>query len=144
MLKKTVKYEDFDGNTREETLYFFISKTELTEMELKTPGGFAKKLESISKSTNGGEIMDVFKEIILTAYGEKSEDGRSFIKKKNGVRLAEEFEQSAAFDALFTELITNPDKASAFVNGIMPQDLMNEANKMNGQAKTSGLPSGHN
>ena len=44
MLKKTVKYEDFDGNTREETLYFFISKTELTEMELKTPGGFAKRL----------------------------------------------------------------------------------------------------
>ena len=77
MLKKTVKYEDFDGNTREETLYFFISKTELTEMELKTPGGFAKKLERISTSANGAEIMDVFKEIILTAYGEKSEDGRS-------------------------------------------------------------------
>lgn len=144
MLKKTVKYEDFDGNTREETLYFFISKTELTEMELKTPGGFAKKLESISKSTNGGEIMEVFKDIILTAYGEKSEDGRAFIKKKNGVRLADEFEQSAAFDALFTELITNPDKASAFINGIMPQDLMNEANRLNGQAKTSGLPSGNN
>ena len=135
MLKKTVKYEDFDGNTREETLYFFISKTELTEMELKTPGGFANKLESISKSTNGGEIMDVFKDIILTAYGEKSEDGRAFIKKKNGVRLADEFEQSAAFDALFSELITNPDKASAFINGIMPQDLMTEANK---------LPSGNN
>ncbi|MBR2248046.1 MAG: hypothetical protein IJ880_13670 [Bacilli bacterium] len=135
MLKKTVKYEDFDGNTREETLYFFISKTELTEMELKTPGGFANKLESISKSTNGGEIMDVFKDIILTAYGEKSEDGRAFIKKKNGVRLADEFEQSAAFDALFTELITNPDKASAFINGIMPKDLMAEANK---------LPSGNN
>ena len=135
MLKKTVKYEDFDGNTREETLYFFISTTELTEMELKTPGGFANKLESISKSSDGGEIMEVFKEIILTAYGKKSEDGRAFIKKKNGVRLADEFEQSAAFDALFTELITNPDKASAFINGIMPQDLMAKANK---------LPSGNN
>ena len=131
MLKKTVKYEDFDGNTREETLYFFISKTELTEMELKTPGGFAKKLEGISKSENGAEIMETFKDIILAAYGEKSEDGRSFIKKRNGVRLADEFEQSFAFDALFSELITNPDKASAFINGIMPKDLMNEANKLN-------------
>ena len=143
MLKKTVKYEDFDGNTREETLYFFITKTELTEMELKTPGGFAKKLERISTSANGAEIMDVFKEIILTAYGEKSEDGRSFIKKRNGVRLADEFEQTMAFDALFTELITNPDKASAFVNGIMPKDLMAEVNKQNA-AKTSSLPSGNN
>lgn len=143
MLKKTVKYEDFDGNTREETLYFFISKTELTEMELKTPGGFANKLEKISQASNGAEIMAVFKEIILTAYGEKSDDGRSFIKKRNGVRLADEFEQTMAFDALFTELITNPDKASAFVNGIMPKDLMAEANKQN-TAKTSSLPSGNN
>lgn len=143
MLKKTVKYEDFDGNTREETLYFFISKTELTEMELKTPGGFAKKLERISQASDGAEIMAVFKEIILTAYGEKSDDGRSFIKKRNGVRLADEFEQTMAFDALFTELITNPDKASAFVNGIMPKDLMAEANKQNA-AKTSSLPSGNN
>lgn len=144
MLKKTVKYEDYDGNTREETLYFFISKTELTEMELKTPGGFAKKLERLSTSSNGGEIIDVFKEIILTAYGEKSEDGRAFIKKRNGVRLAEEFEQTPAFDALFTELLMNPDKASAFINGIMPKDLMNEVTKMNAQAKKTELPSGNN
>ena len=144
MLKKTVKYEDYDGNTREETLYFFISKTELTEMELKTPGGFAKKLERISTSANGGEIVDVFKEIILTAYGEKSEDGRAFIKKRNGVKLAEEFEQTPAFDALFTELLMDPDKAAAFINGIMPKDLMNEAAKMNAQAKKTELPSGNN
>ena len=137
MLKKTVTYEDYDGNTREETLYFFLSKTELTEMELKTPGGFAKKLERISQSTNGGEIIDVFKEIILAAYGVKSEDGRAFIKKRNGVRLAEEFEQTPAFDALFTDLLTNPDKASAFINGIMPKDLMNEVSK-------TELPSGNN
>lgn len=144
MLKKTVKYQDFDGNTREETLYFFITKTELTEMELKTPGGFSKKLERISNASDGAEIMKTFKEIILTAYGEKSEDGRAFIKKRNGVRLAEEFEQSLAFDALFTELILDPDKAAAFVNGVMPQDLIAEAKKQEGQAKTSNLPSGNN
>ena len=91
MLKKTVVYEDFDGNVRTEDLYFFIPKTELTEMELSTPGGFARKLERISTEADGGEIMKTFKEIILMAYGEKSADGRAFIKKRNGVRLAEEF-----------------------------------------------------
>lgn len=145
MLKKTVKYEDiFTGEPREETCYFFISKTELTEMELSTPGGFAKKLEAISKAPSGAEIMSIFKEIILKAYGEKSEDGRAFIKKKNGVRLAEQFEQSQAFDALFTELLMNPDKASAFINGIMPKDLIEEANKLQAQSKISELPSGNN
>lgn len=144
MLTKTVTYEDYDGNTRREELHFFISKTELAEMEVTTPGGFAKKLENISTSANGAEIMAIFKEIILKAYGEKSEDGRSFIKKRNGVRLADNFEQSLAFDAIFTELLMNPDKAAAFLNGIMPKDIMEEANRLNAQAKTSGLPSGNN
>lgn len=144
MLKKTVTYEDFDGNIRTEDLYFFISKSELTEMELSTPGGFAAKLERISNAQDAGEIMKIFKEIILKAYGEKSPDGRAFIKKRNGVSVAEEFEQTPAYDALFTELLMNPDKASAFINGIMPKDLMNEAKKLDSQAKTSSLPSGNN
>ena len=144
MLKKTVVYEDFDGNVRTEDLYFFISKTELTEMELSTPGGFANKLQRISTDADGAEIMKTFKEIILMAYGEKSADGRAFIKKRNGVRLADEFEQTQAFDTLYTELLLDPEKASAFINGIMPRDLIEEANKLNAQAKTSELPSGNN
>lgn len=144
MLKKTITYEDYDGNTRTEDLYFFISKSELTEMELSTPGGLTNKLESITKSQNGSEIMKVFKDIILKAYGEKADDGRGFIKKRNGVLLAEEFEQTAAYDALFTELLLDPDKAAAFINGIMPKDLIEAANKQNLQAKTTGLPSGNN
>lgn len=145
MLKKTITYEDYDGNTRTEDLYFYISKAELTEMELSTPGGFANKLERISNAHDGAEIVKIFKEIILKAYGEKTPDGRGFIKKRNGVVLAEEFEQTEAYNQLFTELLMDPDKAAAFVNGIMPKDLM-EAAKNNGnlQAKMSGLPSGNN
>lgn len=144
MLKKTITYEDYDGNIRTEDLYFFISKSELTEMELTTPGGFTNKLEKVSNAQDGGEIMKIFKDIILKAYGEKSDDGRAFIKKRNGVSLAEEFEQTPAYDALFTELLLDPDKAAAFINGIMPKDLINKANKQNLQAKMSGLPSGNN
>lgn len=136
MLKKTVTYEDFDGNTRTEDLYFFISKSELTEMEITTPGGFTAKLESVTKANDGGEIMKIFKDIILKAYGEKSPDGRGFIKERNGVKLADEFKQTAAYDTLFTELLMDPDKAAAFINGIMPKDLMEAA-------KTTNLPSGH-
>lgn len=138
MLKKTVTYEDFDGNVRTEDLYFFISKSELAEMEITTPGGFTNKLESITKAQDGAEIMKIFKYIILKSYGEKSDDGRSFIKKRNGVNLSEAFEQTEAYDTLFTELLMDPDKAAAFINGIMPKDLMAEA------AKTSSLSSGHN
>ena len=98
----------------------------------------------ISHSSKDKDVILLFKDIILSAYGEKSEDGRSFIKKRNGVRLAEEFEQSPAYDALFTELVLDPDKASVFINGIMPKDLINDVNNANLQAKMSGIPSGNN
>lgn len=143
MLKKTITYEDYDGNTRTEDLYFFISKSELMDMELTTPGGFANKLEKVSKAQDGAEIMKIFRELILSSYGEKSDDGRSFIKKRNGIRLSEAFEQTEAFNQLYTELLMNPDKASAFVNGIMPKDLMDEINKQKFQKNISELPSGN-
>lgn len=144
MLKKTVNYEDFEGNHIEETLYFFISTSELADMEVSTPGGWSKKLERLTaEDATGKEIMDTFKELILKAYGEKSENGRAFIKKKNGVLLADEFEQSFAYDALYTELIMDPEKAAAFINGIWPKDIVNEANKQMAQGKVSELPSGN-
>lgn len=148
MLKKTVKYEDFEGNQIEEDCYFFISTSEMTDMELSIPGGWSSKLERITaKDTTGKEIMDTFKELILKAYGEKSESvtGKTiFLKKKNGVPLAEEFEQSLAYDALYTELIMDPEKAAAFINGIWPKEVMNEANKHIANGKVSELPSGNN
>ena len=145
MLKKTITYEDYDGNTRTEDLYFFLSKAELMEMELTTPGGLANKLESVTKSQNGAEITRIFKDIILKSYGEKSDDGRSFIKKRNGVQLSEEFEQTEAYNQLFTELLLDPDKAAAFINGIMPKDLVDNV-KFNKElkAQTSNIPSENN
>lgn len=149
MLKKTITYEDYDGYTRTEDLYFFLSKSELMQLELSEPGGLSKKLERITNANDGKEIIGIFKELILMAYGEKSDDGRSFIKKRNGVRLAEEFEQTEAYNQLFAELLLDPDKAAAFINGIMPKDLAEAAKKeleknKDGQANVSELPSGNN
>ena len=147
MLKKTVQYPDFEGNQIEEDLYFFISTSEIADMELNTPGGMAKKLERLtSKDVTGKEIMDTFKELILKSYGEKSMSSTGkilFIKKKNGVSLAEEFEQSLAYDALYTDLIKDPNKAAEFINGIWPKDVIDEANKQMAKNKVSELPSGN-
>ena len=149
MLKKTVTYEDYDGNTRTEDLYFFLSKSELMQLELSEPGGLSKKLERITKTNDGKEIIDVFKDIIRMSYGEKSEDGRVFIKKRNGMPIFEEFEQTPAYDALFTELLLDPDKASAFINGILPKDIMELTKKEMEKNKelpadVTGLPSEDN
>lgn len=141
MLKKTITYEDYDGNTRTEDFYFNLSKAELIEIEASTPGGVAAKLEKISMDKNGSEIIKTFKDIILKSYGVKSEDGKRFIKSDE---ISKSFEETEAYSELFYELAVDADKAAAFINGIMPKKLIDEANKdPELRAKIEGLKSGN-
>jgi len=125
MLKKTITYTDYDGNQRTEDLYFNLNKAEIAELELETPGGLSKKLEDIVAEKDSGAMVKVFKDLILRSYGKKSADGRQFIKNKE---LVDEFKQTEAFSELFMELASDPDAATAFVNGIIPKDLQDAAN----------------
>lgn len=141
MLKRTITYEDYDGNTHTEDFYFNLSKAELIEIEASTPGGVATKLEKISKDNNGAEIIKTFKDIILKSYGVKSEDGKRFIKSEE---ISKAFEETEAYSELFYELALDADKAAAFVNGIMPRKLIEEANNdPELRAKIEGLKSGN-
>lgn len=120
MLKKVMTYTDFDGVERTESFYFNLTKAELTEMELGTEGGLAEKLQRIVDAKDAPVILRTFKELILKAYGQKSDDGRRFVKNE---RIRDEFAQTQAYSDLFMELSTNADSAAAFVNGIVPSDL---------------------
>lgn len=123
MLKKTINYTDYNGVERKEDFYFNLTKTEIMEMELGTAGGLAEMIEKIIATQDVPQIIKIFKELILKAYGEKSPDGKRFMKKVNGVRLCEEFEETEAFSNLYMELATNAEAAAAFVNGIVPADI---------------------
>lgn len=117
MLKKTIEYVDFDGKNRKEDFYFNLTKAEVTEMELSTQGGLTKELEKIVAEQDSKKIVESFKNLILKSYGEKSPDGKRFIKNQE---LTDAFVQTEAYSELFMELATNADMASAFVNGIVP------------------------
>ena len=117
MLKKTITYEDYDGNKRTEDFYFNLSKAEIMEMELSVSGGMTQMLNRIVAERDGEKIIKTFKEIILKAYGEKSPDGKRFIKSEE---LSTAFSQTEAFSQLFMELATDADAAAKFVNGIIP------------------------
>jgi hypothetical protein len=117
MLKKTITYTDYDGNQRTEDFYFNLTKAEVTEMELSEAGGFVDMINRIVSAKDSKRIINTFKELILKAHGEKSPDGRRFIKNQE---LREAFSQTEAYSELFIELATNADAATAFVNGIIP------------------------
>lgn len=117
MLKKTITYTDYDGNTRTEDFYFNLNKAEIAEMELSTNGGMEKMLTQIVNSQDGKRIMEVFKGIILKAYGVKTADGKRFEKSEE---ISKAFEQTEAYSELFMELVTDAEKAASFINGIVP------------------------
>lgn len=120
MYKKIMTYTDYNGEERTEDFYFNLTKAEITEMELSTEGGLRDKIERITKAKDVPEIIRLFKELIMKAYGIKSLDGKRFIKSE---QLSEEFSQTQAYSDFFIELATNSDAASEFVNGIMPSDM---------------------
>lgn len=126
MLKREIKYEDFDGNQTSEIFYFNLSKPELIELEVEYKQGFGKILESIVETKDNKELIAKFKQIILMSYGKKSDDGKRFIKSD---QLREEFSQSAAYNELFMELATNDNAAVIFLTGVLPKDIAAEVEK---------------
>lgn len=117
MLKETITFVDYNGVERTEDFYFNLTKAELMEMELSTSGGLAEKINRIVAAKDAPAIIQVFKDLVLSSYGQKSADGRRFIKSKE---LSEEFAQTEAYSQLFMKLANDADAASRFVNGIAP------------------------
>lgn len=119
MLKKTITYNDYNGSERTEDFYFNLSKAEIMEMEMSTTGGLAEMIQKIVAAQDSAAIVKVFKDLILKAYGEKSPDGKRFIKNED---IATSFSQTEAYSNLFMELATDAEQAVQFVNGIVPVD----------------------
>ena len=124
MLKKTITYTNFNNEEVSEDFFFHLSKAELVELEMSYKGGLTEQIQRIAAAEDGKAIIAEFKNIILSSYGERSADGRRFIKNQT---LRDEFESTEAYSTLFMELVTDAEKAAEFVRGIIPQDLAEEA-----------------
>ena len=130
MIKQDITYTNFDGEQETETLYFHLNKVELMEMQVSEKRGLAQYITDIQKAENNKEIFRLFKEIVLRAYGERSEDGKKFIKNE---RLREEFEGCLAYEELMVKIVTETDFAVKFVNGIMPAGMADQIAARMGQ-----------
>ncbi len=116
MLKKVIKYIDFDGDEQEETLYFNLTEPEVVRLDVSFPGGLEVYVSTLDEKVNPQDILKLFEEVIQASYGEKSDDGRYFLKNPEAIDL---FYQSAAYSALFVELVTDADTAANFFNALL-------------------------
>lgn len=128
MFKETISYEDFDGNARTEDFYFNLTKAELMEMQLSMDGGLEKKIQKIVAAQDVKQIIGIFKELVLKAYGVKSDDGKRFMKSDE---IRAEFEQTQAYSDLFMKLATDDKYAAKFINGVIPKQVAEEMAKAN-------------
>lgn len=118
MLRKEITFTDYNGIEKTLPFYFNISKTEMVDMEIRTPQGYEEKVRALLKENDRVKIYDFFKNFIKMTYGVKSEDGSSFIKND---KVFEEFTYSAAYDQLILDFLKDPDSITAFIEGVMPK-----------------------
>lgn len=131
MLKKTITYTDYNGDERTEDFYFNISRGEMLDMQLSTPGGYDTKIQQVLDSRDYVSMYAIFKDLVNRSYGIKSDDGKRFIKSE---KLLEEFKQTEAYSNLFMEFVQSPDFADTFVNGVFPKGAVSDV------AKADALP----
>lgn len=125
MIKETITYTDYNGNERTEDFYFNITKTEAMEMEMNTDGGMSQMIERIVAAKDSRAVMAIFKDFILKAYGEKSGDGRRFVKSEE---ISRAFSQTEAYTELFLKLAGDAEAAAKFVNGVLPKPAAGQNN----------------
>lgn len=137
MLTKVIKYEDFDGNPREETHHFHINKAELTNMEFGVKGGLTGLIKTISETQDIPKVIELIQRFIDLSYGRKSNDGRQFVKKEE---YLEEFKSTGAYEVLYMELVSDVDKFAEFVNAVIPTDIALKAKELQ---KNGGINPDH-
>lgn len=128
MIKKTMTYVDFDENARTEDYYFNLTQAEIQKMQLSINGGLDKFLEKIIAEQDQTKIYSYMEEFVQSSYGEKSNDGKYFIKTEEALQR---FMSTQAYSDLLVELTTNAKAAAEFINGVIPQkyvDALKNAN----------------
>ena len=118
MFCETITYEDYNGEERKEKFYFHFSKSEAMRMENSVEGGLSKKLQEIVDAKDTPMLVKFFEDIILGAYGIKTDDGKQFKKSEE---ISKSLKESPAYDEILMKILTEEGYAEKFIAGITPK-----------------------
>lgn len=137
MLERVIEFEDFRGNKRSETFYFYLNQAEVT-LWMTQEGDYTldKILIRLAQERNGRKIMTMVEDIIHRSFGKISVDGVSFEKNEEDWKR---FRGSEAFSNLFMELVTDAKACSEFVQAIIPSDMAEKIKDVM-ESNMEGLP----
>jgi hypothetical protein len=118
VIKKKITFEDFNGNEQTQEFFFNLSAPEVFRIETDFKGGLENYINNLNNEKDPKGILVLFERLIRESYGVKSADGAYFIKEK---AIVDKFYQSAAYNALFMELMMDADKAAKFFVSLIPE-----------------------
>lgn len=121
MLKKEISYTDYNGEKQTDVCYFNMNKAELGRMQVKMDGKYLDYLKSLIEKKRIEALYDFFYNLVLDAYGEKSDDGKRFVKNTS---MRSDFENSVAFSEILIDIIGDADKMASFTRSILPADMV--------------------
>ena len=125
MQKLTVQFENFDGETVSEDLYFHLNIKELQAME-KWEVPLTKRIAKLTKTEDGKEAFELMRDIIEAAYGERSEDGKRFVKNPE---VLKNFTEGLAYDEVIIKFIDGSTDLGKFIEGLLPKKVFELAKK---------------
>lgn len=111
MFKHSVEYVDFNGSDRKEDLYFHLSLPEVTRLEAEIGMGLEDYIKGLTTNQELNTLLAFLERMLLSSYGQKTSDGKSFIKSQV---IREAFEYSQAYAEIFEQVLSNPDLARKF------------------------------
>lgn len=125
MQKLTIQFENFDGETVSEDLYFHLNIKELQAME-EWPVPLTKRIADLTNTQDGKKAFELMRDIIEAAYGERSKDGKRFVKNEE---VLKNFTQGLAYDEVIIKFIDGSMDLAKFIEGLLPKKVFELAKK---------------
>lgn len=116
MIKKTITYQDDDGQTVTGDFLFHMNRLELLEVHREHNGDMTGHVQQLIKTRNARAMIDEMAAIVVRAYGVRSDDGKNFVKTPE---LTSAFAKSPALVQLMDELCKETYTATEFIVGAL-------------------------
>lgn len=119
MIKRTVEYKDFLGQTRTDEFRFNLTEDEMMDLVKEDELFSPDHISHVMEISDGIEMYRILRRMILASYGVLSEDGKVFRKPAEALY---DFAHSAAYTQLLDDLTNTEDfgKLRSFIMGIIP------------------------
>jgi hypothetical protein len=123
MIKKTITYEDYNGEERTKDFYFHMNQVEFSKLNGEIPGGIEKRMQKVIEDRDEDALLRMIDLLVSRGYGEFNDDDEFTKVGRNGRPLYEKFVNTDAYDQLIIELIQGENSIVEFLRGMMPKKI---------------------